>query len=93
MTTQQLDSSDVQPISDTNLALFENVNKMLKSLEAIFQQEGGRAELVSVTNAVARIKVSNDMCEGCTSSFEGMQGGLRLMLLERVTGLSDVIFE
>jgi len=79
--------------SDADRALAEKVSKVITSLQPIFQQEGGTVRLISVSESIARIEFSSDSCEGCGGGMAGMEGGLRLMLMERVPGLKEVIFE
>ncbi|HEY3296955.1 MAG TPA: NifU family protein [bacterium] len=80
-------------ITDTDRTMAENVSKMLASLQPIFQREGGTVRLISVRGGVAHVEFSSESCDGCGGGMAGMEGGLRLMLIERVPGLSEVVFE
>jgi len=63
----------------------------LKKLKPILLTEGGDTRISSVEEGVARIELLGG-CEGCGGGIATMAGGLRLMLLERVPGLKEVIF-
>ena len=82
----------VETATDQDRLLIEPLNKVLDSLRPIFRAEGGDARLHSIKEGVAHI-VFGGGCEDCNGLFAGMEGGLRLMLLERVPGLKEVIFE
>ena len=79
--------------SEADLALSESVSAVLTSLEPIFRHEGGMVKLISVKDNIAHLELTSESCEGCGSGLAGMEGGLRLMLLERVPNLKEVIFE
>ena len=82
----------VETATDQDRLLIEPLNKVLDSLRPVFRSEGLNAHLHSVKNGVAHI-VFGGGCEGCDGALAGMEGGLRLMLIERVPGLKEVIFE
>ena len=71
---------------------FAKLNTLIESLRPIFQMEGGDARAVSVQDGVARVAFGGG-CEGCGGALSNMEGGLRLMIQERVPGLKDVVFE
>ncbi len=78
--------------NETEKAQFEQLDKLIQSLRPIFIEEGGDAKTVDVRDGVARIAFGGG-CEGCGGALSNMEGGLRLMILEKVTGLREVIFE
>ena len=80
-------------LSANDQSLAESVSSVLTSLEPIFRHEGGMVKLISVKDNVAHLELTSESCEGCGSGLAGMEGGLRLMLLERVPNLKEVIFE
>jgi len=80
-------------LSANDQSLAESVSSVLASLEPIFRHEGGMVKLISVMDNVAHLELTSESCEGCGSGLAGMEGGLRLMLLERVPNLKEVIFE
>lgn len=82
----------VDTVTEQDRALIEPLNKVLDSLRPIFRAEGGEVHLDSIKEGVARIAFGGG-CEGCNGWLAGMEGGLRLMLLEHVPGLKEVIFE
>lgn len=90
MSTKPSDVSAAE--SDADRTLTEGVSRMLTSLEPVIRHEGGRARLMAIKEGIARLELGGDFCEGCSAALAGMEGGLRLMLLERVTGLKEVIF-
>ena len=47
---------------------------------------------MALAEGVARITFDGG-CEGCGGGIMAMAPGLRLMLLEKVPGLKDVVFE
>lgn len=75
----------------TDQDLFAALETALKKLRPILQSEGGDTRIASVDEGVARIELVGG-CEGCCGGIASMAGGMRLMLLERVPGLKDVIF-
>ena len=83
---------EIETASEPDRALTEPLRKVLETLKPILQLEGGDARLHSIREGVARIAFGGG-CEGCGGALAGMEGGLRLMLLERVPGLKEVIFE
>lgn len=90
MTSEKLKA--VETTTEHDRELVEPLNKVLEKLRPIFHAEGGDAVLLAVREGVAHIAFGGG-CEGCGGATSGMEGGLRLMLLERVTGLKEVIFE
>lgn len=78
--------------TDEEKMQFGELDKLITSLRPIFMEEGGDAHAVSVCGGVARVAFGGG-CEGCGGALENMEGGLRLMILERVPGLREVIFE
>ncbi len=78
--------------TDDEKVQFELLEKLVTSLRPILLEEGGDAQPVSVRDGVARVAFGGG-CEGCGGALENMEGGLRLMILERVPGLKEVIFE
>jgi Fe-S cluster biogenesis protein NfuA len=93
MNTKQNNLAAAETVTEADRTLAERVGAVLASLEPIFRHEGGHARLVSVKNEVAHIELTNEMCEGCGSALTGMEGGLRLMLMERIPCLKEVVFE
>lgn len=82
----------VETATEQDRSLIEPLNKVLDSLRPVFRSEGLNARLHSIKNGVAHV-VFGGGCEGCNGALAGMEGGLRLMLIERVPGLKEVIFE
>ncbi|MBU0508645.1 NifU family protein [bacterium] len=78
--------------TDSDRLILETLRGALTKLRPIFMEEGGDARIVSVKNGIARIELLGG-CEGCGGGIEAMAGGLRLMLIERVPGLKEVVFE
>ncbi|MBI5060125.1 NifU family protein [candidate division KSB1 bacterium] len=78
--------------NDDERAQFEALDKLIDSLRPIFMEEGGDAKAVCVRDGVARIAFGGG-CEGCGGALESMEGGLRLMIQERIPGLREVVFE
>ena len=86
------DSSGVQPYTnDDERAQFEALDKLINSLRPIFMEEGGDGKAVRVRNGIAYVAWA-DGCEGCGSPLENLEGGLRLMIQERIPGVRDVVF-
>lgn len=71
---------------------FEQLDKLINSLRPIFMEEGGDAKAISVRDGVATVAFGGG-CEGCGGALSNMEGGLRLMIIEKVSGLREVIFE
>jgi Fe-S cluster biogenesis protein NfuA len=82
----------IDTATEADLGLIEPLNTVLGILQPILQSEGGDARLRSIREGVARIAFGGG-CEGCGGALAGMEGGLRLMLMERVPGLKEVVFE
>ena len=83
---------EIETASESDRGLIEPLGKALDALRPILRSEGGDARLHSIREGVARIAFGGG-CEGCGGALAGMEGGLRLMLMERVPGLKEVIFE
>ena len=72
--------------------IFAKLDALIESLRPIFQMEGGDAKAVTVKDGVARVAFGGG-CEGCGGALSSMEGGLRLMIQEKIPGLKEVIFE
>ncbi len=82
----------VETPTGADVEIFNKLDALVESLRPIFMEEGGDAKLVSVKDGVARIAFGGG-CEGCGGALASMEGGLRLMIHEKVTGIREVIFE
>ena len=80
-----------QATNETDRELHTALETALNKLRPILMAEGGDTRVASVEDGVARIELLGG-CEGCGGGIASMTGGLRLMLLERVPGLKEVIF-
>ena len=78
--------------SEADRIQFEQLDKLIMSLRQIFLDEGGDAKAVSVKDGVAHVAFGGG-CEGCGGALSNMEGGLRLMIQEKIPGLKEVIFE
>lgn len=78
--------------TDTDRELSALLAQELTKLAPTLAREGTQARLIAVHDATAHI-IFADHEEGCGGMSGYMKGGLRLMLLEKVTGLKEVIFE
>lgn len=93
MTTVNLTSfPQVETPTGPDAEVFGKLDALIESLRPIFQMEGGDAKVVSVKDGVARIAFGGG-CEGCGGALSSMEGGLRLMIQEKVPGLREVVFE
>lgn len=70
--------------------LLADLERELGKLMPILLAEGGDPRIESVHDGVARINL-NGGCDGCGSGVMAMSAGLRLMLLERIPDLRDVV--
>lgn len=86
----KVDSVGIPTVEDQRS--YEHLNALIESLRPIFQMEGGDAKVVSVVDGVARVAFGGG-CEGCGGALSSMEGGLRLMIQEKIAGLREVIFE
>jgi Fe-S cluster biogenesis protein NfuA len=87
------DKSSATPYkTDAEKEQFEQLDKLINSLRPIFLEEGGDAKAMSVHDGVATVAFGGG-CEGCGGALSNMEGGLRLMIIEKVSGLREVIFE
>ena len=78
--------------TDTDQELRSQLSAVVDRLRPIFQDEGGDVRLTSLTDGVAHISFGGG-CEGCGGGVQAMGPGLKLMLMEKVPGLKDVVFE
>jgi Fe-S cluster biogenesis protein NfuA len=81
----------LEGLSESDREILERLIQALDKLRPLFHSEGGDAQIASLRDGVARIEFGGRRAEVGTTA--GMEGGLRLMLLERVPGLKEVIFE
>ncbi len=79
--------------TDADRELLAALEVQLKKLRPIFQEEGGDVQISSIESGIARLAFISNACAGCGGGLGVFEGGLRLMLLERVPGLKDVVFE
>lgn len=87
------DKSSATPFeTDTEKVQYEQLDKLINSLRPIFIEEGGDAKAISVRDGVATVAFGGG-CEGCGGALSNMEGGLRLMIQEKITGLREVVFE
>lgn len=75
----------------TDQDIFSALETALNKLKPILMAEGGDTRVAAVEDGVARLELLGG-CEGCGGGIASMTGGMRLMLLERVPGLKEVIF-
>jgi Fe-S cluster biogenesis protein NfuA len=93
MTTVSLGTfPHTEPPTGADAEPFAKLDALIESLRPIFQMEGGDAKVISVKDGVARVAFGGG-CEGCGGALSSMEGGLRLMIQEKVPGLKEVIFE
>ena len=93
MTTVNLTSfPQVETPTGADAETFAKLDALIESLRPIFQMEGGDAKVTSVKDGVAHVAFGGG-CEGCGGALSSMEGGLRLMIQERIPGLREVIFE
>ena len=78
--------------TDTDQELRTKLSAVVDRLRPIFQDEGGDVRLTALTDGVAHISFGGG-CEGCGGGVQAMGPGLKLMLMEKVPGLQDVVFE
>jgi Fe-S cluster biogenesis protein NfuA len=78
--------------NDDERVQFEALDKLINSLRPIFVEEGGDARAVRVRDGIAYVAWAAG-CEGCGSPLESMEGGLGLMIQERIPGVRGVVFE
>jgi Fe-S cluster biogenesis protein NfuA len=82
--------SSIETTTDLDLELSAKVEKLLDMFRPIFQSEGGDAQLISLKEGIATVTMGGG-CEGCGGSLSAMEGGLRRTLLEKVSGLREVV--
>jgi Fe-S cluster biogenesis protein NfuA len=92
MTVSLNNLPEVETPTGTDMEMFSKLNALIESLRPIFQTEGGDAKLVSVKDGVVRVAFGGG-CEGCGGALSSMEGGLRLMIQEKVKGIREVVFE
>lgn len=93
MTTVNMTSfPQVEEPAGADIEIFAKLDALIESLRPIFQLEGGDAKLVAVKDGVVRVAFGGG-CEGCGGALSSMEGGLRLMIQEKVAGIREVIFE
>jgi Fe-S cluster biogenesis protein NfuA len=81
-------------MSDLDQTLLDNVSTILNRYRPILQSEGGDAELVSVKEGIAVIKMLDTGCAGCGSTpMAVLEPGIRSTIMEKVEGLKDIVFE
>lgn len=90
MTTEPT-RTETQTATAQDRELLTVLERELGKLMPILLAEGGNPHIESVQAGVARISMGSG-CDGCGSGVMAMTGGLRLMLIERIDGLQDVVF-
>jgi len=87
------DSIAAETLTDTDKTLVETVSTMLNKYRPILQSEGGDADLLSIKNGVATIRMVDSGCSGCGSTpMSTLEPGIRSTLLEKIEGLMDIVF-
>jgi Fe-S cluster biogenesis protein NfuA len=81
---------DTDTMSAEDQALILQIEKVISMFRPILQEEGGDAQVLSLSDGVARISFGGG-CEGCGGSLKSIEGGFRTTLMERVPNLKDVI--
>ena len=82
--------STIETTTELDLELSQKVEKLLDMFRPIFQSEGGDAQLISLKEGIATLTMGGG-CEGCGGSLSAMEGGLKRTLLEKVSGLREVV--
>jgi hypothetical protein len=77
--------------TEADLVLLEKLLTVLPTLRPVFSNRGGEVRVLSVKSAVAHIDLVGS--KDSDDQLAGLEGSLRLMLIQRVPGLKEVIFE
>jgi Fe-S cluster biogenesis protein NfuA len=90
MTATATPATAAAPVSADDSAMVAQIETILLKLRPIVQSEGGDIRMVSLSEGVLQLELAGG-CEGCGGGVATLLPGMRLMLLERVTGLKDVL--
>jgi hypothetical protein len=80
----------IEGLGEADREILERLMVELGKLRPVFHSGGGDARVVSLWEGVARIEFGGRQVEAV--GIAGMEGSLRLMLLQRVPGLREVVF-
>lgn len=70
--------------------LFKDVDDVLRKLRPYLNRDGGDAELVQVTDGVAKLKFLGE-CNGCPSATITLKAGIERAIFEEVDGIHEVV--
>jgi Fe-S cluster biogenesis protein NfuA len=77
--------------TEADLILLESLLKVLPTLRPVFSNRGGEVRVLSIRYAVAHVDIVG--AKEPDQELAGLENSLRLMLLQRVPGLKEVVFE
>lgn len=73
-----------------NKVLFDEVSEVLNKLRPYLQRDGGDAELIEVSDGVARLKFLG-ACNGCPSSTITLKAGIERAIIEVIDDIHEVV--
>jgi Fe-S cluster biogenesis protein NfuA len=90
MTANATPLTDPALLSADDKTLHAQVETVLNKIRPIIQGEGGDIRIVSLEKGVLQLELAGG-CEGCGGGVATLLPGMKLMLMEKVNGLKEVL--